>query len=553
MDTLLQALRNLGGARLAIMGIVMILMVGFFIFLVTRFTTPQMALLYGNLEGQDSTAIVSQLQAQSVPYELRAGGAEVYVPEGRAAQLRLAMANQGLPSGGSLGYELFDKQGNLGTTNFQQNINKVRALEGELARTIQTIDSVRTARVHLVLPQRQLFQREKDQPTASIFLKMRGTMRLDSSQVQAVQHLVAAAVPGLLPRSIAIIDDKGELLARGFEGDPASTPGLIGQQADDRRRGYEARLQRQIEKLLEKSVGFGKVRAEVTADMDFDRITTNEEIFDPDGQVVRSTNTIEQSASQQDAESQPVTVGNNLPDAGNIDGDQTTRNASDNRTEEVVNFEISKRVVNQVRDTGIVKRLSVAVLVDGAYELNEDDDRVYRARTEEEMELLASLVRGAIGFDENRGDVVEVINMRFADTEAPPPPPLDLFFGFEKQDLLQIAEMLVILILAILVILLVVRPLISRAFEALPGAMTSMAESGRMIADQAQLAAGALAAPPSPDGAVPPEDEMFEELIDIDRVEGRVKASSVKKVGEIVEKHPDEALSIVRNWLYQEG
>ena len=552
MDTLLLTLRNLGPMRLLIMGAVLLGMIGFFFFLATRFTTPPMALLYSDLDAQDSAAIVSKLQAQNVPFELHAGGTQIFVPAGQSGQLRLAMANQGIPSSGSVGYEIFDKQGSLGATNFQQNINKLRALEGELARTIKTINNVSSARVHLVLPQRQLFQRDKSQPTASIFLKMRGSMRLDSNQVSAVQHLVAAAVPGLLPRSISIVDDKGELLARGFEGDPASTPGLIAQRADERRRAYEARIQRVVEKLLEKSIGFGKVRAEITANMDFDRITTNEEIFDPDGQVVRSTNTIEQSASQKDQEPQPVSVNANLPDGAAAGGDQATRNSSDNRTEEVVNFEISKRVINQVRDTGIINRLSIAVLVDGAYELDENDDRVYRARTPEEMQMLSTLVKGAVGYDQNRGDVVEVINMRFADAELPPEPALNLFFGMEKQDFVQFAEMLVILILAILVILLVVRPLISRAFEAIPGAMSSMAEGGRMIADQAQLAAGALAAPPSPDGSVP-EEELFEELIDIDRVEGRVKASSVKKVGEIVEKHPDEALSIVRNWLYQEG
>lgn len=551
MDALLQTLRNLGPMRLAIMGIVLFGMVGFFIYLATRFTTPQMQLLFGQLEAQDSTAIVSQLQAGNIPYEVRGG--DIYVPESQVGPMRMQMANQGLPAGGSLGYEIFDQQGTLGTTNFQQNVNLVRALEGELARTIQTVNNVGTARVHLVLPKRELFQRQATQPSASVFLKMRGSQRLDTQQVMAVQHLVAAAVPGLLPRNISIVDDKGELLARGFEGDPATTPGLISQQADERRRGFEGEMVRTIEKLLEKSVGFGKVRAEVTADMDFDRITTNEEIFDPDGQVLRSSQTIEQNRTSQDQEPLPVSVSTNLPDGtAPLGADAATRNAADQRTEENVNYEISKRVVNQVRDTGIVNRLSVAVLVDGAYEMDENDDRIYRPRTQEEMDMITSLVKGAVGFDETRGDIVEVINMRFADVELPPEPPLDMFFGFQKQDLLQIAEMLVILILAILVILLVVRPLISRAFEALPAAAGALAEGGRMIADQAQLAAGALAAPPAPDGAMP-EEEMFEELIDIDRVEGRVKASSVKKVGEIVDKHPDEALSIVRNWLYQEG
>ncbi len=550
MDTLLQSLKNLGPTRLAVMAAVLFGMVIFFIYLTTRLTAPQLALLYGDLSGSDQQSIITQLSTQNIPYEIKGGGTEIHVPEAQIGQVRLSMANQGLPSGGSIGYELFDQQSGIGTTNFQQNVNLVRALEGELARTIATIDTVKSARVHLVMPKRELFQRQSSQPSSSIFLRMNGANRLDTGQVAGIQHLVAAAVPGLNPQNIAIIDGKGELLARGFEGDPSS-PEMVAQKTDERRRAYERRLSTTIEKLLEKSIGYGKVRAEVTAEMDFDRISTNEEIFDPDGQVVRSTQSVELTNSSQDSEPQAVTVGNNLPDPTGLGGDAATRNAAESRTEETVNFEISKRVVNQVRDTGIVNRLSVAVLVDGAFAFDENNDVVYRARTPEEMEMLTSLVRGAIGYNGERGDVLEVINMRFADTEPEPEQPLDLFFGFEKQDLLRIAEMLVLTILAILVILLVVRPLISRAFEALPAAAGALAEGGRLIADQAQLAAGALAAPP---GTGPEEEEdSFDELIDLERVEGRVKASSVKKVGEIVEKHPEEALSIVRTWLYQEA
>ena len=552
MDALLQTLRNLGPMRLAIMGIVLFALLGFFIYLATRFTSPQMQLLYSQLDPQNRTAITTQLQNQGVPFEIR--GNDILVPQDQVGPLRMRMAEQGLGAGvTTTGYEIFDQQGSLGTTNFQQNINLLRALEGELARTIETVNNVGKARVHLVLPKRELFQRQATQPSASVFLKMRGSQRLDTQQVMAVQHLVAAAVPGLLPRNISIVDDKGELLARGFEGDPATTPGLIAAQSDERRRSFENELQQEVEKLLEKVVGFGKVRVEISADMDFDRITTNEEIFDPDGQVVRSSQTIEQNRASQDQEPLPTSVATNLPDGGTpLGADAATRNATDSSVQENVNFEISKRVVNQVRDNGILNKLSAGIVVDGAYELNEDDDRVYRERTPEELQQIESLVKAAIGFDDARGDTVQVINMRFADPELPPEPQLDLFFGFQKQDLLQMAEMLVILILAILVILLVVRPLISRAFEALPAAAGALAEGGRAIADQAQLAAGALAAPPAPDGSMH-EEEMFEELIDIDRVEGRVKASSVKKVGEIVDKHPEEALSIVRNWLYQEG
>ena len=190
--------------------------------------------------------------------------------------------------------------------------------------------------------------------------------------------------------------------------------------------------------------------------------------------------------------------------------------------------------------------MSAAVLIDGVRGIDDEGDPTYQARSEAEMELLATLVRGAIGFNADRGDTVEVINMEFAEA-IEEEIELELFFGLDKNDLLRMAEVLVLSIVAILVILLVVRPLVSRAFESIPSAA---AAGERLLADQAAAAAAALAAPAA-EAAV--EEEQFEELIDIDRVEGRVKASAVKKVGEIVEKHPEEALSIVRSWMYQEG
>ncbi len=549
MDTIIQALRNVGPMRLVVMGAVVVGLIGFFIYLTTRLGSPHHSLLYSDLDLKDSARIVQHLESQNVPYELRQGGTSISVPGDKVARVRMAMAAQGLPSGGSMGYEIFDKADTLGATNFMQNVNLVRALEGELARTIQTISGVRTARVHLVLPKRELFSRERQQPSASVFLTMLGSKRLDTEQVAAVQHLVAAAVPGLVPQRISIIDDKGTLLARGFEEEGTAAAAA---KIEQRRRLFENRLGRTIEELLEKTVGFGKVRAEVTADMDFDRLTTTEEKFDPEGQVVRSTQTIEQSSQSRDAQGEPpVSVGTNLPDANVTPGENQSSQAAETRTEETVNYEVSKKVVSHVREAGVVKRLSVAVLLDGLYDRAPDGKQAYKPRSKEELELIAQLVKGAIGFSADRGDAVEVINMQFADV-AVPEKPIELFFGFSKQDLVRMAEILVLSIVAILVILLVVRPLISRAFEALPGAAAGFAEA-RMLAEQA--AAPALTGPggmPVPvEGAA--EEEQFEELIDIDRVEGRVKASSVKKVGEIVDKHPDEALAIVRSWMYQEG
>ena len=540
METLIHALRNLGPVRLAIMGAIMLGMIGFFIFLTTRLATPSMVLLYGDLNADDSSRITSQLSSQNVPFELLQGGSQIMVPSDRALKLRLSLASQGIPSGGSLGYELFDDQQTIGTTSFVQNINLVRALEGELARTIQTISSIRSARVHLVLPRRELFSREKHQASASITLRM-GDGLLEKDQIAGIQHLVAAAVPGLVPARVSIISSSnGKLLAGGFEEDSAS---FMAVKSQEQRRNFERRLSRTIESLLEKTVGFGKVRAEVKADMDFDRISTTDEKFDPDGQVIRSNQSIEETNQTRDTEgTQPVTVGTNLPDPNVGSGENASSSGAQSRIEETVNFEVSKKIINHVREVGIINRLSVAVLIDGVRGI-EDNEPTYQPRSEAEMELLATLVRGAIGFNADRGDTVEVINMEFADVMVEGIE-LELFFGLDKNDLLRMAEVLVLSIVAILVILLVVRPLVSRAFESIPSAA---AAGERLLTDQA----GALTAPGIP-SEVTVGEERFEELIDIDRVEGRVKASSVKKVGGLVEKHPEEALSIVRSWMYQE-
>ena len=542
METLLQTLRNLGPMRLSIMGGVVFGLIAFFIFLSTRLASPQMALLYGDLDTNDATRIAAQLDAQSVPYELRKNGTEVHVPADQVSRMRLTMAQQGLPSGGTVGYELFDSADSLGSTDFVQNINLVRALEGELARTIGAIESVRSARVHLVMPRRELFSREKQEPSASIVLKMKGTSRLDRGQVSAIQHLVAAAVPKLTPNRISIIDDKGSLLAGGFE--DLNDPATAAVKTEERKRTYENRMARTVEELLERAVGFGRVRAEVRADMDFDRISTSEEQYNPDGQVVRSTQTVEENSSSREADPQSVTVANNLPDPNQIGGGASATSA-ESRTEETVNYEISKKVVNHVKEIGSVNRLSVAVLVDGVYAPNGQGQRAYTARPEQEMTQLANLVRSAIGFNAARGDTLEVINMQFAEPDTPVEAPLVLFLGLNKQDMLRMAEILVLSIVAILVILLVVRPLLTRAFEALPVASAAPAE-GRLLANES-MPTPALAGP-----SEAPDQDDFEELIDIDRVEGRVKASSVKKVGEIVDKHPSEALAIVRAWIYQE-
>jgi flagellar M-ring protein FliF len=563
VNGLIGNLRNLGPARLGAMGAVLVGTIGFFIFLSTRIATPNLSLLYSDLDLRDSAQIVQKLEAMNVPYQIKGDGAQILVPADQVARLRLAMAETGLPHGGSIGYEIFDKSESLGTSSFAQNVNHLRALEGELARTIGSLGAVQNARVHLVLPQRELFSRERQDPSASIVIKMRGAERLTKSQVAAVQHLTASAVPGLRPGRVSIVDAEGNLLARGTEDDKGQANAL---NLDERQTSYETRLARSIEEMLERSVGPGKVRAEVRADMDFDRVTTNSETYDPDGQVVRSTQSVsETSDSGEGGSDQAVTVANNLPDAQANKGQSTAKSGGKNgRNEETVNYEITKTVKSQIREGGTIKRLSVAVLVDGVSSLAADGTRAYQPRPPEELKQLATLVRSAIGYDEKRGDSVEVVNLRFSTPAETPAAAPDGILGFSKTELLHAGEPLALGLVGLLALLLVVRPLVMRLIEGGGGGSHSLGalagpDGQQLLTGPSGSVAMAQAALPAPAGmggmpavaaAGSPLDSI-DQMIDISQVEGRVRASSIKKIGEIVEKHPEEAVAIVRSWMYQ--
>ena len=400
-------LRTFGVARLLVLSATGLALLGCFGYLLLGAIEPPYTLLYGGLELDDSAQIVSRLEALGVPYRLRGDGDAILVPADQALRLRMTLAEESLPRGGTVGDEIFDTGSALGTTDFLANVNLRRALEGELARTIGALADVRSARVHLVLPRHELFQRDQIQPSASITLRMQGGRRLNRRQVQAIQHLVAAAVPGLVPERTTVVDDQGTLLARGGDG---AGENALPSQAEDFREAYEARLKQTIEQLLERSLGPGRVQAEVSADLDFDQVTMTEETYDPNGQVVRSTQTVEEtkkSSARDDNTS--VSVGNNLPNAA-ADTPPAGRTSNDDtsRTDETVNYEISHKVSNHTQAGGRVRRLSVAVLVDGRTTPNAAGDLVYTPRDAAELAQIESLVRSAIGFDATRGDVVEV-------------------------------------------------------------------------------------------------------------------------------------------------
>ena len=230
-----------------------------------RVTTPQMTTLFTDLSVEDSSAIIKDLERQAIPFELRNDGAVIMVPKDKVTRLRMKLAEGGLPKGGGVGYEIFDKSDALGTTSFVQNINHLRALEGELARTIRAIDRVQAARVHLVLPERPLFSRETPEPSASIVVRVRGT--LEPQQIRAIRHLVASAVNGLKPQRVSIVDEAGQLLADGASGDADNAVG------DERRAGFEKRMRNQVEAIVSSVVGAGRARVQLSADFDYNKIT----------------------------------------------------------------------------------------------------------------------------------------------------------------------------------------------------------------------------------------------------------------------------------------
>ncbi|HVZ01995.1 MAG TPA: flagellar basal-body MS-ring/collar protein FliF [Dongiaceae bacterium] len=562
MNSLMQTLRNLGPMRLAALGAVAFALIAFFVFVVARLTSPGYGLLYSGLDPADSAAIVQRLDAQNIPYQLKADGSEIQVPQDQVTRLRLALASEGVPSGGSIGYEIFDRADALGTTNFVQQINQIRALEGELARTIRSLRQVKSARVHLVMPKRELFSRDQAEPTASVVLVLQGGP-LDKEQVSAIQHLVASAVPGMKANSVSVIDNKGNLLARGAEGDDGQDNATL----EDMRRSYEMRLTRSIEELLAQTLGADKVRAEVNADLDFNQVTTNTENFNPDGQVVRSTQTVEENdTSQEKQQDNSVSVANNIPNPpAQQNGSGSNSQSQNQRNEETVNYEISKTTQVEVKHSGTVKRISAAVLVDGTYKPDANGNPVYAPRSQQELDQIGTLVKSAIGFDEKRGDVVQVVNMQFTAPEDQGAAPFQLL-GLEKQDLMRIAELLVLSVIAILVLLLVVRPLLNRML-ALPGiAAPGLALAGPQGAALPPGAAAALAIPgppgstqalPGMGGALSPEGlaeaenmaNEIDQMIDINQVEGRVRASSLKRISDLVDQHPEQAVNIMRGWM----
>jgi flagellar M-ring protein FliF len=550
VNALLTGIKGLGPMRLAAMGAVALGTLALLALLILRGSNAPMALLYADLDQREAGQIVDQLDRAHIANQVSQDGTRIMVPSGDVARARLLLAKNGLPSGGSLGYEIFDRGDGLTATQFQQHINETRALEGELVRSIRMISGVRAARVHLVLPRREPFARDAQTAQASVLLTMTGAARMDTEGVQAIVNLIAAAVPGLRPQNIAIIDNRGTVLARA--GEPVGAAGAAAT-AEELRHATELRLSRAVEEMLERSLGPGHVRAEASVEMNFDQTKEVQESYNPDGQVIRSQQSVTDTSKTTEAQ-KTVTVQNNLP---NADAGTTPAGSQSQRQEETTNYEISKTVRTIVNSEPQIRRINLAVMVDGEWAPDKDGKPVWHPRSADEIARITSLVQTAIGYDAKRGDHVEVASMKFAgdavSMEAAPRRLLGL--ALDKADLMRLGQMLVFGVIAVLALLLVLRPMALRlsgpARLAGASAAGGIATLGASPPDGSTLlGAGRRLPSASFAGNVPPllEDES---MVSVANIEWQMRASSIRKIAELTEKHPDETISIVRRWMLQ--
>jgi len=532
---ILEAIRKfaeqLGPKRLMLMGGVALALLAALAFVATRGSDPQMGFLYTDLDPGAAQTIVEKLEAQGVEYRLSADGSSVMAPQDRLAELRMSLAGERL--GGAIGYDVLDQEESFGVSASRAKLNETRAIEGELVRSIESLESIARARVHIVMPERAMFAAERRPASAAVTVKTRG--RLPAETIAAIRYLVSSSVPELSPESVSIVDQSGALLARA--GDPDAA---VAGDADARQTQVETRMRDEIESLLEPIVGQGKVRAEVSAQIDRDATREEANIFDPDTQVIARQVTVENGSQDEENGAAPpaATVAEQLPEnegaAAGLPGE--SRRSASNQTSEDTTYQNSSRRTVTVRAPGKVTRLTVAVMVDGGE----------AGLPAEQVQRLTRLVENAVGIDAERGDSVVVESMAFAPVE-------DLAEG--ENSFLSLLSMdrvfgllqLLVIAAAGLIALRMLKPKIAPAvaepamIEEQSPEMIALAGRAAEGDPEAQQELAALEA-----GRQHP---MLDQEIEMAQVDGRIKLSALKRIGDAIAASPPEAASVIRHWM----
>lgn len=520
MNELIAMIRKVGAARLAgLVGAAVGVAVALTL-IAARISEPAYGVLYTDIDYAEAKTVIDRLDADSVPFKTRerSGRMSILAPQSEIAQLRLALAADGEAPRGGVGYEIFDKEDAFGSTTFQQNMNRLRALEGELARTIASIDGVRGVRVHLVLPEKALFARDREAASASIVVD--AASEIDRKTVRAIVNLAASAVPGLSPAQVTVLDAAGDLLASGEAGDTLASAG-------EKAAETEARLRRTLEDIVGRVVGAENLRVQVAADMDLTRVTENAEIIDPDSQTVLSSVTVEEAADEsQPASGRGVTVANALPGATTVNESYPPATSNNRRTEETTNYEMSRTKRTAVREEGVLKRLSVAVALNAGP----------APRSPEELARIDQIARSAVGFNAARGDTLSVVEVAFQPTTAAPPPQGAFAAPAIRENLGRFAEIGALAAIGLALVVFVLRPIFASPKPKAAPAIARADADGGVTAD-----IGGAAALPAP----------ADRRIDLALVEGQVKASSIGKVAEVVKGHTEESAAILKGWIRQ--
>ncbi|WP_230880643.1 flagellar basal-body MS-ring/collar protein FliF [Bombella sp. ESL0385] len=532
LPQIIEGLKSLGRVRLIALGVVGVMLLLSLGVIAFHNRTSSMSLLYGDLELNEAAEMVDDLAKAHIPTNTGPDGRTLYVPTNKVAEARLLLAKAGLPGGGIVGYELFDKSGTLTSTQFEQGIDETRALEGELERSIRLIHGVRNVRVHLVLPHRDLFSTETNPSQASVILDVGRTGAVSEDAISAIQNLVSAAVPGLKAHGISIVDTRGDVLAR--PGDPDS---LAGQESslEKQRHAEEQRLAQAVEDILTPTLGMGHVRARAAVTMNTDLIHETDESYDPNEQVLRSQSTSTDKSANTEA-NQNTSVGNNLPNANA--GQNNRTGSSEERTDETNNYEIGKRtrVINQTRPR--VSRISLAVLVDGTVTADKNGKPSWKPLDEAEVKRLTQLVQTTIGYDKTRGDEVNVVSMPFRVDGGTDLPHEETPF-FTREMIIYLAEWIVPILLLLGAVAMLFGPILRR-----------VRKGSEAAAVQNAAAMDATAAPGTAEGEAKPDDAVGRgDRISVEGVEGKMRREALARVVQRVETNPDDAVAVIRNWL----
>lgn len=493
VKTIFENIKNLPPNRKLAVAAVAVLFIALLITMLLWLPKQDYQILYSNLSAEDAGNVISKLKEKKVPYQVKDNA--IYVPSGKVHELRLELAAQGIPSGGGVGFEIFDKS-QFGLTEFSQRINYIRALQGELARTIKQIQEVDQVRVHIAIPEKSIFTEKEDHPTASVVLKLKPGRTLTKEQVSSIVHLVSSSVEGLSPKNVTVVDQYGNLLSA-----PSDSTQFVDSSQIEYKRSIEKAYEKNIQSMLENIVGKGKAIVRVAADIDFSKVEKLEEKFDPDTIAIRD----EQRSQEKTITPQPGGIPGVLSNQPGQPQTGQSQIGQSQRQQENINYEVSRTLSKILQSSGQIKRISVAVLVDGIYK-EEKGKKVYTPRTDEEIKKYTELVQAAIGYNKERGDQVIVESIPF-EVVPEEKPPID-YIGIVTT----LLKYLIPLIIAILLILFVIKPLIEFLKK------------------------------PAPEKAV-------KEIVISEELPPPQERDIKEEIKEIIKTNPKKAVSILREWM----